>query len=254
MLTPPLATLLSPEGENCESFTAFSWPALASGDYDIPEYTPISNQGPIGTCVANSVADGLEIVCGVRDPNSVVQVSRLDLYWGSRASHDATDVDKGTYISAALKKAKNVGVCAESVWPYVVSKVNTPPPIEATIRASENKINGFYAIKEVGFDRSRAVCDALYANFPVVFATGVANSFSGIGSHTDSIKPPSRASGYHAMVIVGVRVKNGRHIFKVRNSWGTGWGNSGYWWMDEDYLLWSETKDIWALTHMDPLM
>jgi|SRR5690606_24384266 len=54
--------------------------ASNNDEYIIPEYTPISNQKSIGSCVANSIADAFEIMSGLKDPNNVKQFSRMFVY------------------------------------------------------------------------------------------------------------------------------------------------------------------------------
>jgi C1A family cysteine protease len=56
---------------------------------------------------------------------------------------------------------------------------------------------------------------------------------------------PGSTKGRHAMVICGY---NGKDAFKVRNSWGTTWGEDGYGWMSEGYIAWHSTKSLWVPT------
>jgi C1A family cysteine protease len=34
---------------------------------------------------------------------------------------------------------------------------------------------------------------------------------------------------------------------RVANSWTAAWGDNGLWWMDPEYLTWSETSDLWTV-------
>jgi C1A family cysteine protease len=40
--------------------------------------------------------------------------------------------------------------------------------------------------------------------------------------------------GQHAVAICGY--DDAKHAYKVVNSWGTGWGDAGYSWIDYDFL------------------
>jgi len=46
------------------------------------------------------------------------------------------------------------------------------------------------------------------------------------------------------MIVVGYSGGN----FIVKNSWGNGWGDGGFWTMTPEYLGWSSTQDIWVPT------
>ena len=56
-------------------------------------------------------------------------------------------------------------------------------------------------------------------------------------------KAYSGAAGFsHAVVICGY--DDAKHAFKVMNSWGTGWGDAGYSWIDYDFL--AQTGGMWT--------
>lgn len=50
------------------------------------------------------------------------------------------------------------------------------------------------------------------------------------------ISPVGKIRGYHAVVAVGLGSFSGTKTFLIRNSWGTGWGDNGYAWVDEAFL------------------
>ncbi len=63
--------------------------------------------------------------------------------------------------------------------------------------------------------------------------------------------------GGHAIVAVGYdnnkKIKNAtsgketKGAFLIRNSWGTGWGDSGYGWLPYEYVLHGMAVDWWSL-------
>ena len=75
----------------------------STNEHIIPEYTPVSNQLNLGSCVANSTVDALEILMGLS--GKTVQLSRLFVYWNARLYNQATDKDEGTFIKNAFKLA-----------------------------------------------------------------------------------------------------------------------------------------------------
>jgi C1A family cysteine protease len=58
--------------------------------------------------------------------------------------------------------------------------------------------------------------------------------------------PNEQVLGGHAVLAVGY--DNASQRFRVRNSWGTGWGQAGYFTMPYQYLLSSGlSSDFWTV-------
>lgn len=218
----------------------------------LPEATPISDQGPLSSCVANATCDSFELLLGIQN-DVVVQLSRLFTYYNARAYHAGTELDEGTYIHYAFLSIRDHGVCAETDWVYDVAKVNKRPELICYTNADGNTINGFYRIDE---DDSLIddIATAIKANHPVVFGTAVSKSFTEYGGTKDLLwmsPVESEIVGQHAMAIVGVKDSHERS-FLVRNSWGRNWGDSGYCWMHESYIKSRYSNDFWVATRTDP--
>jgi len=56
------------------------------------------------------------------------------------------------------------------------------------------------------------------------------------GWQTAWVKPPKNLDWGHAIYCVGFFKKNNKKYIKFINSWGTGWGDSGYGYIGEDYF------------------
>lgn len=238
----------------------FPWLATRAGwnmgtlPYIIPEYTPISNQGNLSSCVGNSTTDALEILQGIENPGGVVQLSRLMTYWIARLLTQDQLHDDGTFIRSAFSQLSRLGVCPEAVWPYNEAKVNVSPPIEAYSIGDSNKVTNFYRISSMGYDRLDDIQKAVCANHPVVFGTGVGEAFMNYTGQ-GVLEIPDTIKGRHAIICTGVRVGiDGRREFLIRNSWGMGWGHSGHGWLSEDFMMWDDTQDLWVPTLMPELV
>lgn len=236
---------------------ALSLPTGAAGARKIiQEMTPVSNQGRLSSCVANSTVDALEILLGLQDPSSVKQLSRLFVYYNSRNYHNATRGDQGTYIRHAFTSLRDFGVCLEGTWPYEPDSVYLQPNLRSYQEASDNRLAAFYRIDSDGDTRLDELVNALNANHPVVFGTAVSKEFTQVfHAGADLIfSPPTSVAGNHAMILVGYDTSP-QLRFYVRNSWGSSWGDgTGHCWMTADYLKSDATFDIWVPTLLPPVL
>ena len=225
--------------------------ASVANEYIIPEYTPVSDQGQLSSCVANAASDSIELLKGFEDPSKVEQVSRLFLYYNARIYDQSVNKDEGCFIHNALDSMTKLGVCRESVWDYDITKVFTHPSIEAYREANSNTIRDFYQITSNGSDKIKDIELAIRANHPVIFGTTIGEELQQYAGANITFNAPSKGIGDHAMIIVGVKVKNdGTRAFKIRNSWSNGWGDKGHCWFSDSYLAWNHTNDLFVPTRM----
>lgn len=219
----------------------------------IKEYTPISQQGQMGSCAANAGADALEIVLANarQDKTNIPQISRKHLYFACRSWDGNEGEDSGTSMRTVMRTLHHVGACPEDAWPYD-EDYKQAPSLEATIRASENKIDGYSRIANVGQERVLDLAAAIDNDFPCIFGTGVGQAFMSLYGNKVQL-PPEVILGYHALVATGYRVVDGRVQFRIRNSWGEVWGDGGRCWFDQGYMTDDMTSDIWVITKMSEL-
>lgn len=209
----------------------------------IPEFTPISDQGRLGSCVANATVDALEMLQGLENPNNVQSLSRLFVYYNARHLEERPILDRGTYIRNAFKSLQDIGVCLESEWPYVESKVNKQPPLLSFKTALGNKISDYYTLSSTGIQRINDIETAIVSDHPVVFGLRINDEF--FDANSKIIQTPESTSGGHAMIITGFNTE----AFYVRNSWGNSWGDgTGHCWISKSYISGPLCSDIWVPT------
>jgi C1A family cysteine protease len=220
-------------------------------EYHIPEFTPISDQLSIGSCVANAWADALEILVGIQDPTKVTQLSRLFLYWITRCVAGNQKKDSGTSPRTAAQQLSKVGICDEARWPYDISKVFISPPLECMEVASDNMISAFYSITSSGTEKLDDFETALRANHPIPLGVDAGDTFFNYLKGTVAAYPKVIAGG-HCIIITGVRkYSDGSRDFCIRNSWSKEWGDNGHAWIDENYAM--SAYDPWVATNMKEL-
>lgn len=224
-------------------------------DHIIPERTPISDQGRINSCAANSWCDMLEILDGLAGGDRVEQLSRLFLYWTARYYTGDTDRDEGSYLRAAAHQLRKIGVVEEKYLPYqdTTGAVFESPALDLYTMAGNNRLKGFYRVTSVGSTRGlEAIELAVWADHPVVFGAPISRGFTQARG-MDVLAPPGRqdTTGWHAMIIVGVLYGQGGRQWLLRNSWGKRWGENGHIKVTDDYVR--QFRDLWVGTRMDEL-
>lgn len=206
----------------------------------LEEMTPVSLQRH-RDCTSNAVCDGFEYV-----NKDKVDLSRLFLYWNSRYNKNEIT---GTSIRTALDSLRIYGIPPESVWPYDETKVNVEPDSTAKKIALERRRTTYYRVKTVD-----EIVRSIDAGWPIVFSIPLDEEFFKNDLSSDHVFDGSRiTSSFHAMLIVGYRkVNDGGYQFRIRNSWGKDWCDSGYCWFDSAYLHRS-MLDAWAITNYTPV-
>jgi len=237
--------------------------AVHSGDVDLTPHTTQSNQYKASACAGNATADSVEILNSI-EGRPKLQLSRLFVYTLARNFMDMdydglSDInqDKGTFIRLCFEVLSKFGICREDLpkekggWPYkvdsygYVADLNILPFLKAMRAATGHRIHSYYRITSIGDDRLNEILSALRANHPVVFGTLVNNAFINLRGEGPVGPPFGTTRGGHAMIIVGYLTGKG---FIVKNSWGPTWGSSGCCIMRPEYLLWTQTQDLWVPT------
>lgn len=236
-------------------------------EHIIPRFVPVRNQTALGSCVAWTFTDTAEILLGIemdkgeipaeKDENGVIIVPKLSdlfLYWLCRLVMGTVDRDSGTQLRIAAKQLKNVGICPEATWPYDISKFKVDPGLEARTIASDNRLEGFYALNSYGKQRLDDIDAAINANHPVPFGTTVGTNFQNPERNT-VLDVPQDSIGGHAMSIVGRRRRaNGAREYLLLNHWSDQWADDGLVWVTENYILWEMTSDLWVGTRVKGLV
>lgn len=221
---------------------------------DLRQYcSPIEDQGNIGSCTGNAIAGQIELIG--RKGGKTLDVSRLFIYYEERVLEGSVRYDAGAYIRDGIKVTYNKGAPLESLWPYATNKFATKPPTAAYNDALKRKVTGYQKCTNFA-----AVKNALAAGNPVTIGFDVYDSFEGSwgdiphGQTGSGMMPmPNKNTeqllGGHAVCIVGYddTLNGGRFI--VRNSWGTSWGDNGYFYMPYGVIQdASMSSDFWLIS------
>lgn len=120
--------------------------------------------------------------------------------------------------------------------PYTDGNCSLQPNSEQISNALNYKINNFKRITESDFKPSK-INNLLMQNEPIIIGLRVYSNFvnARTGFVYDTIEGTYK--GNHAVVICGF--DDNKNAYRVINSWGTNWGDRGYFWLDYDFM-----KDI----------
>lgn len=199
-----------------------------------PQAPPILDQGQLGSCTANAIASAVRFE-RARQQLPDFPPSRLFTYWVERSYEGTTRSDAGAAIRDGFKSIAKAGVCSELTWPYNIARFTVRPPAAAFREALQHRAVAYYAVAQ----NLTAMKTALAAGYPFVFGIGVYASFEAYAvSQSGDVPMPSRGEallGGHALICVGYDDSIGR--FRFANSWGQGWGASGFGTIPYSYLL-----------------
>jgi len=209
---------------------SFDWRNVSSMSF----VSPIRNQGSCGSCYAFASMAMNEARLRIQSMNAVKKVfSPQDIVECSQYSQGC---DGGFPYLIGGKYAEDFGLVEESCNAYtgVDGKCRTDKSCSRQYATKYSYVGGFY-----GACNSDLMKLELHNNGPIVVGFNVEDDFfnykGGIYFHT-SMKDPLNY-GFepfeltnHAVLIVGYgkEPKTGELFWIVKNSWGTTWGEDGY--------------------------
>jgi hypothetical protein len=179
--------------------------------------TGIKDQGQCGSCWAFSTTGGVEGVVQLRHGH-LTSLSEQELVdcGGSYGNAGCN----GGLMDNAFKYVEAKGLCTESAYPYT-AKDGTCKSTSCTA-STDSKITSYKDVTHTENALGAAVdgqpisiaIEADQSGFQL-YKTGV---FCGVcGTNLD-----------HGVLLVGYGTSSGTDYWKVKNSWGTSWGEAGY--------------------------
>ncbi len=223
--------------------------------------SPVENQGSLGSCTANAGVGMVEYF-ERRAFGKHIDGSRLFLYKATRNMLHWTG-DTGAFLRSTMGALVLFGVPPEEYWPYVVADFEKEPTAFCYAYAQNYQAISYYRLDPPGTTPANLLTQIktnLSAGLPAMFGFTVYNSYTQ-ASTTGKIPYPTAGEkiiGGHAIVAVGyddtMKIKNTNvgaaetiGALLIRNSWGPGWGMSGYGWLPYDYILKGLATDWWSL-------
>ncbi len=195
--------------------SSFDWRNVNGQNY----ITPIRDQGGCGSCVSFGTTAAVEGTFRVQrgSPGLNVDLSEASLFFCIGPASGAS-CSGGWYMTPAMDGYKNTGVPDELCFPYTDHQQSCGQCSDWQGRAT--RITGWHTISTAFYLKSwlstrgpLATCFTVYNDF-FAYTSGVYRHVSG------------GVAGGHCVSVVGYSDGGGYWICK--NSWGTGWGEAGF--------------------------
>ena len=209
--------------------------AILPGRVDLrPACPPVLDQGELGSCTANAIANAHFYDQIKQQDANPFPPSRLFIYYNERAMEGSVKSDAGAQIRDGIKTLVKQGACPEPLWPYVIAKFATKPPVSAFTEAEKHQAILYQRLTQT----LAQLKGCLAEGYPFVFGFSVYESFeSDVVAKTGKVPMPGQSEmnlGGHAVLAVGY--DDAKQVFIVMNSWSEAWGDKGYFYMPYAYL------------------
>jgi C1A family cysteine protease len=209
--------------------------------------SPVRDQGQLGSCTGCSIAACMDFIKLMQGEPLDGGSSALFVYYGERVIEKSVNTDAGAEIRDGMAVAANTGICTEALYPYVISQFRKKPSVAAYKDASNHQLLEYQRIQTYSLSAMKA---CLAAGFPYVFGFRVYQSFeSDVVASTGIVPMPAYRETYlggHAVLAVGYDID--KSIIYVQNSWGTSWGQDGFFEMPMKYFTQNRlVSDIWTM-------
>jgi len=227
------------------------------------DFPPVLDQGPTSSCTAAAIA-GLIGYFQNRTRGDSAPASSMFLYKTTR-NLLGTNRDSGAYLRTAMAALVLFGAPPDAFWPAGPQTLMCEPPAFLYALAASYRALQYYRYDPVGVDRLallHRIKANLAAGLPAVFGFYLFDSIAA-AARTGEIPAPGpsdKGIGGHAVVAVGcddARVvgdpggEPSTGALRIRNAWGTAWGDGGYGWLPYDYVLRELALDWWSVLNAE---
>jgi C1A family cysteine protease len=207
---------------------------------------PVLDQGALGSCTANAIANAHLFDQMKQQAPAPFAPSRLFVYYNERVIEQSVARDAGAMLRDGVKSIASEGVCPEAMWPYLIPKFADEPPRACYEAALEHQAISYERVLQ----NLMQMKGCLASGYPFVFGFTVYESFESTEvARTGVVQLPrvgESVIGGHAVLAVGYDDVEQR--FAVMNSWGTGWGQHGYFTIPYAYLSDGDlSADFWTV-------
>jgi hypothetical protein len=182
---------------------------------------------------------------------TVTPHSPLGIYAFTRMGDmpDATSPlgDVGSQPSTGVAMMQKFGVPTEQAWPFDPNKVNVRPPVDVLEKAGGFVLQDLYRINATGDDLIAAIAASISAGYPVIFGADVDQAFEDYNGSGQIVQSAAQTLGGHMLTALAYDFSSKTKNIVGGNSWGTTWGNAGFFNMNPSFLTDPRTSDFYVV-------
>jgi C1A family cysteine protease len=190
----------------------------------------VKDQGQLGACTAFA-GTGMREFIARKYQDSQAVFSPLFLYYKEREfDGDLGQGDTGSEGRTSVHVMNQVGVCLETTDPYDIADFERAPTDAQVAEALNYRSGAYHRIATVEDMKS-----CLASGYVFVVGFTVYASFESLTAEQPFYRPDKNNEsilGGHEVLFIGY--DESKQAFKVRNSWGAGWCQSGDFWFPYD--------------------
>jgi len=207
----------------------------------------ISDQGELGSSVAHALLAAYIFSLKKRGIYNETKFSPQFIYFNQRLIAGTVECDSGSSIRDGLKVLERLGVCSEELYPYNLDFFKEKPTNEAYEFAYKNKYPTQYRrVRPLLED----IMKSISIKIPVLMGFTVYDSFQHQDVARTGIMPMPKMGekiiGHHCVLIVGYDIP--KKYILCRNSWGSSYGQSGYFWIPFQFIDSRNCSDFWIIS------
>ncbi len=208
--------------------------------YEIPGFPLDFDQGSLGSCGPNSVAE----VYAHDHQAEGLRFSRLFLYWFCRATEGDFIDDTGVEIPDLMSIAHTMGMPIEDLWPYDLGKFQVPPPVPVLVEAVKHRVQRYDVISDLD-----SMLVEIASGQPVTFGFNVpASMTSDECARTGIVNLPGDTDpviGGHCVNAIGF--DRGAARVKCTSHYGPNFGDHGAIWLPFQMWRTGNAMDMFAI-------
>jgi hypothetical protein len=194
------------------------------------------DQGQLGSCGPNSLAECFEFLGGFR-------ASRLFAYYWTRATENDIDEDGGVTIPDLLDVAQTMGLPPEVTWPYDIARYRDQPPVIALVEAAAHRVIQQDPIA----DLEHLLYDLATRKSPVMMGFQVPSSISATGADGVVLVPGASDPGIGGHCVVAHFADREREMVRCTCHYGSAFGDAGCIWLPFDHWRAGNVADMRAI-------